>query len=215
MTAKKKTVLLPTSYFGQIEYFFYLNMFKNIVIEQHETWPKQTFRNRTTIITDKGKQSLTVPVKKINGNHTKTLEIKISHREKWHLKHWRAIETAYRNSPYFLYYSDDIKNILFSTPSSLINLNNKLIKHICEVIGINCSITYSERFIKDTENDTLDLRYKISPKLSCTLKTFPEYIQVFTEKQPFIPNASILDLLFCLGPESKSYLDEMLLLNND
>ena len=204
---EKNTVLLSTAYLGTVEYFYFLNRFNSVIIEKHETWPKQTYRNRTVIVTDKGTQVLTVPVKKINGNHTKTGEIEISRTEKWHLKHWRAIETAYSNSPFFLYYSDDIKEILFSQEKKLVNLNTKLTEKICELLGIDVNIAFSDKFQKTYPENIPDLRFEISPKKEPAIKTFPEYIQVFSDKQPFIANASILDLLFCLGPESKLYLD--------
>ncbi len=201
------TLLLSTAYLPPIEYFYYLNKFDNIIIEQHETWPKQTYRNRTIIVTDKGKQLLTVPVVRTKGNHTKTNKIKIHYDEKWHLKHWRAIESAYSNAPFFLYYADEIKEILFSCHKTILELNNKLLKTLCEMIGIDCVINFSDKFIKNPENNILDLRYKISPKIASTVGYYPEYIQVFSAKQNFISNASIIDLLFCLGPESKDYLD--------
>ncbi len=204
-----KTVLLSTAYFGPVEYFYYLYKFKKAVIEQHESWPKQTFRNRAVIVTDKGMIPLTVPVNKVNGNHTQTKDILISYQEKWFIKHWRAIETAYQNSPYFLYYADEIKEILFSGINNLISLNKTLTSHLCSVTGIDCNIEFSNRFNKTTETDIFDLRYKLTPKLPPLITHFPPYIQVFSEKQPFIPNASILDLIFCLGPESESYLKSL------
>lgn len=205
----KNIILLPTAYLGPVEYFYYLNKYDHAIIEQHETWPKQTYRNRTVIITDKGSIPLTVPVNKVNGNHTKTNEITISYHDKWHIKQWRSIETAYQNSPYFLYYSDEIKEVLFSLYDNLIDLNIKLTKLICELMSIEVTIELSNHFIKTGETNTPDLRYQISPKLPPTLSQFPEYIQVFSDKQPFIPNASILDLLFCLGTESRDYLSRL------
>ncbi len=202
-------VLLATAFLGPVEYFYYLNKFDQAIIEQHETWSKQTYRNRTMIVTDKGPVALTVPVTKTNGNHTKTNDITISYKEKWHIKLWRSIETAYHNSPFFLYYSDEIKEIIFSRPNSLIDLNTKLTRCICRLMDLETSISMSNGFIKTAEPEILDLRYKISPKLPPVLSEFPEYIQVFSEKQAFIPNASILDLLFCLGTESKEYLDKL------
>ncbi len=207
MTAKhEKTLLLPTAFLGPVEYFYYLNMAGSVVIEQHETWPKQTYRNRTVIVTDKGRLPLTIPVSKIDGNHTKTKQMVVSYREDWPVKHWRSIETAYQNSPYFLYYSDKLKELFFSNERSLIALNAALTNTVCEMMGIKTDIQYSREFVKVTKEDVVDLRYKLSPKQPSTIAVFPEYTQVFFDKQPFTPNAGILDLLFCLGPESSSYL---------
>jgi len=208
-TIKKNSVLLPTAYFGPVEYFYHLVKFDTAIVEQHETWPKQTYRNRTIIATDKGTIPLTIPVNKVNGNGTKTSDIVISYAENWHIKHWRAMETAYSNSPYFLYYADEIKALLFSQTTNLISLNIKLTELVCELIGIETNISLSTTFVKKADNNTLDLRHKISPKLPPTLSHFPKYTQVFFDKQPFFPNITILDLLFCLGPDSKSYLDRL------
>ena len=205
----ENSILLSTAYFGPVEYFYYLNKYSKVIIEQHETWLKQTFRNRSIIITDKGFIPLTVPVNRVNGNHTKTKEIAISYGDKWNIKHWRSIETAYQNSPYFLYYSDEIKEVLFSQYDNLIELNIRLTRLICELMEIEVTIELSNHFKKATETSSTDLRYQISPKLPSTLSNFPEYIQVFSDKLPFVPNASILDLLFCLGPESKDYLNNL------
>jgi len=203
------TLLLPTSFLGPVEYFYYLNRATNVIIEQHETWPKQTYRNRTVIVTDKGTLPLIVPVTKVDGNHTKTKDITVSFRENWPVKHWRSIETAYQNSPYFLYYSDKLKELFFSNMQSLVKFNTALTKVVCEMIGIKTDIRLSSQFTRLTEDAVTDLRVMISPKLPPTLALFPEYTQVFFDKQPFVSNASILDLLFCLGPESKSYLDQL------
>ncbi len=205
-----KTLLLPTSFLGPVEYFYYLNRATSVIIEQHETYPKQTYRNRTVIVTDKGFLSLIIPVTKVDGNHTKTKDITVSFRESWPVKHWRSIETAYQNSPYFLYYSDKLKELFFSNNQSLVKFNTALTKVVCEMMGIKTDIRLSTGFVKPTKGNISDLRFKLSPKQASTIEKFPEYTQVFFDKQPFIPNAGILDLLFCLGPESKSYLDQLM-----
>jgi hypothetical protein len=209
MKTSPDKILLPTAYFGPVEYFYYLNKYEQAVIEIDETWPKQTYRNRTLIVTDKGKQALTVPVTKPLGNRSKTKDITIFYDEHWPQKHWRAIETAYSNSPYFLYYSDEIREALFVETEFLIEKNDRLTDLICRLLGIDCNISYSETFQKTPTKEYMDLRYKITPKQPSTLDHFPPYIQVFSDKQPFVPNAGILDLLFCLGPEAKNYLDQL------
>ena len=201
--------MLPTAFLGPIEYFYYLNLASNVIVEQHETWLKQSYRNRTIIVTDKGTLPLTVPVTKINGNHTKTKDMLVSFREDWPVKHWRSIETAYQNSPYFLYYSDKIKELFFSNAQNLVELNTALTKAVCEMIGIKTNINLSSEFVKTPAGNVIDLRFKLSPKQPSTINAFPEYTQVFFDKQSFISNTSILDLLFCLGPESKGYLNSL------
>ncbi len=201
--------MLPTAFLGTTEYFYYLNRAHVVIIEQHETWPKQTYRNRTVIVNDKGTLPLVIPVKKPYGNHTKTKDIVVSHIENSLVKHWRSIETAYQNSPYFLYYADAIKDIFLSPVQNLLELNTLLTQTVCKLTGIDTEIKLSRSFVKTAPDNTTDLRFKLSPKLPPTIAVFPQYTQVFIDKQPFVPNAGILDLLFCLGPESKSYLDKL------
>jgi WbqC-like protein family len=207
------TLLLSTAYLPPVEYFAYLLRFPLTIIEQHETYPKQTYRNRTEIYTDKGKMVLHVPAVKPNGNHTKTCAIIFGNQEKWQLNHWRAIEAAYIASPFFLYYKDMIFPFFEKPQLKLLEMNTRLTTTLCTMIGIETELLYTDRFRKKPEN-TLDLRSKIHPKKPSTISNFPHYHQVFADRHGFIPNLSIIDLLFNLGPETKSYLEEIIKSNH-
>lgn len=201
-------IILSTSYLPPIEYFFYLERNDNIIIEQYETYNKQTYRNRCVIYTEKGELSLSIPVAKPDGNHSKTNKIEIFYLENWQKNHWRAMTSAYQASPFFLYYSDELEFIYNKKYSKLINFNKQLLDTLIELIGIDVNITYSDDFI---ELNSLkgDLRFKISPKEPSTIKDFPTYTQVFSDRHGFIKNLSIIDLLFNLGPETISYLRDL------
>ncbi len=99
-------VLLTTAYFPPVGYMAEVLRADTVVIEVHETYPKQTCRNHCVIQGPNGRQTLSIPVTRINGNHTKTRDILISTHEPWQKTHWRSIQTAYNNSPFFLYYLD-------------------------------------------------------------------------------------------------------------
>jgi hypothetical protein len=198
-------LLLSTAYLPPVEYFAYLVKFPQLLIEQQESYPKQTYRNRAEIYTEKGKMALSIPVTKVNGNRTKTNEIIINNAERWQLNHWRAIEAAYVASPYFLYYKDELFPFFEKPQSGLLDMNTNMTVVLCDIVGIDSKIDFTEYFESEPEN-TLDLRSSIHPKKPATISDFPTYEQVFADRHGFIPNLSIIDLLFNLGPETKSYL---------
>jgi hypothetical protein len=191
-----------------ISFFVLLNNADKAIIEQHETYPKQTYRNRCEIYTEKGKTNLTIPVKKPNGNSTKTSEVCIFNEDKWYMRHWRAIEIAYSASPYFLYYGDQLKSFFNGEYESLLVFDLVLIRHFCEILEIQTPMVLTQTYIKKTNNN-LDFRDILTPKQPAFFDKFPEYTQVFSTKHKFIADLSILDLLFNLGPESMDYISQL------
>jgi len=201
-------ILLSTAYLPPVEYFYFLLKARKVYIEQYETYPKQTYRNRCEMYSEKGKMSLSLPVIKPGGNHTKTKDVKIFNGGRWYISHWRAIETAYLGSPFFLYYRDELEPFFTGQHDNLLRFNLSLLDTICKIIGIEPSIELTRSFIKDIEN-MIDLRFSISPKKSSLLKRFPPYLQVFQERHGFIPDLSIIDVLFNLGPDTVDYLESL------
>lgn len=197
--------LFSTSYFPSIAIAAAMAKSGTIVIDTKETFPKQTHRNRTVILTANGPMTLSVPTIRTSGNHTITEEIEISYAERWNIIHWRAIVSAYNSSPYFMYYSDGIEKILTQRYRLLTELNNTLLSHLLSLMKIDLKITTTTEFIKP-ENSPWDYRDKFSYKHPDKSIFYPEYIQVFSDRIPFNGNVSILDLLFNMGPESKDYL---------
>ncbi len=202
-----ETTYLSTAYNPPIEYFYHILKSENIVIDTWETYKKQTYRNRFNIYSEMGLMALSIPVTKPKGNNTKTNEILISDIDKWKTNHWKTIETAYRNSPFFEYYKEEISEELFKEYDKLVHLNNSLLKVILKLLEIDKQINFSNTFIKPNEYPN-DYRFNISPKKSNNL-IFGEYIQVFGERHGFIENLSILDLIFNLGPEARYYVENL------
>lgn len=197
--------LFATGYLAPISYYAQLIASEEVIIEQMESFPKQTYRNRACIQTANGPLPLIVPISKPYGNHTLTRDIVISYRENWNIQHWRAIETAYNASPYFLYYKDALEKIILTPHEKLIDLNHQILVYILKKLKVNIEIKYSEVFeIPQQKED--DFRWKFSIKEPIPESQFPQYNQVFDDKLPFQPNLSIIDLLFNLGPETKAYL---------
>jgi len=203
--SEKKVVLLSTAYLPPVHYFIIMANASHVLLEQYETYPKQTYRNRCEIYTANGKIPLIIPVHKPNGNHTMTKDILVSGHEKWQLLHWRAIKTAYANSPFFLYYQDELQPLFEEKVNGLIDFNTKLLHTILDLIGLKSRISFTTEFIAD-QAEVLDYRWRITPKKTFDELPAKEYYQSFNEKHGFIPNLSIIDLLFNLGPETLGYL---------
>lgn len=197
--------LISTAYLPTVRYMSVLAKYGAAIIEQHETFPKQTFRNRTTIATGNGLMMLNVPVSRPSGNHTTTAEMVVSYHEPWNIRHWRAIASAYNAAPYFLYYKDELEEILMHRYDHLLHLNEALLHYLLKKLKITCQLEYSQSFIKETES-CLDLRDSLTAKRDNPDNTYPHYSQVFESRHGFLPNLSVIDLLFNLGPEAKSYL---------
>jgi hypothetical protein len=199
----KKTILLPIAYLPPVSWFSLL-LKHPVRIEQHETYQRQSYRNRCLIYSERGILPLSIPVSKPNRNHTLTPEVEIYNDEKWYLKHWRAIRSAYEASPYFLYYKDEFKDFYNDSFSKLFDFDMQLIFKLCEIMEIHPQISFTDKFEKNPAN-TIDLRNTFSPKKPLSY-LFPGYMQVFSSRHGFLPDLSVPDLLFNLGPESKSYL---------
>jgi len=205
MTDLQNQVLLSSAYLPPIEYFSSIINSKKQLIEKHETYKKQTYRNRCRILGPNGILTLTIPINKPNGNHTKINEITISYFENWQQIHWRSIESSYNSSPFFLYYKEEFKEIYQKKHKYLFDLNNDFLKLISEFISIEFTINLTSKFVNNPTN-ILDLRNIISPKKLSQKIDFIKYSQVFANKFGFTPNLSIIDLLFNIGPEAIDYL---------
>ncbi len=200
--------LFPTAYFPSIALMAAMVKAPKIDIDIQESFPKQTHRNRTVIITANGPMTLSVPVVRPNGTHTLTRDILISYSEKWSTIHWRTIESAYNSSPYFLYYRDEIEKILMTKHDTLIQLNESLLQLLLRKLKIELTIEYTSDFVKP-QNTANDFRDKYSYKRPESCPICPTYTQVFSDRIPFNPNVSIIDTLFNLGPETKEYLSKI------
>lgn len=197
--------LISTAYLPTVRYMSVLAIYGAATIEQYETFPKQTFRNRTTIATGNGLMMLNVPVSRPSGNHTTTAEMVVSYHEPWNIRHWRAIASAYNAAPYFLYYKDELEEILMHQYEHLLQLNEALLNYLLKRLKITCQLEYTQSFIKETAS-YIDLREILTAKKDDPSIIYPHYSQVFESRHGFLPNLSVIDLLFNLGPEAKSYL---------
>jgi hypothetical protein len=201
-------VLLSTAYMPNIPYFTKLIEYNTIYLEAHENFPKQTYRNRCEIATANGLLSLTVPVVAARIHKTPIKEVLIDYSENWQQKHINAIRSAYKNSPFYEFYCDEIFDALCKKQSILFDYNLSIINTLMTLIGFEKPISFTNTFVH--EPDYADFRNTISPKnKSSYLDTnfkHEKYYQVFENKNGFIPNLSVLDLIFNEGPLSYSII---------
>ncbi len=202
-------LLLATAYFPPISYFSAINCAEHIFIEQYENFGKQSYRNRCEIMTANGIIPLSVPVVKAN---SKTLikDLRIVYTTNWQKLHFKGIESAYKNSPYYEYYIDDLIPFFEKKETFLLDLNNAILATILNLLKLKKNILYTSDYIPQNTPNYTDLRTAIHPKAShrnpgIAFLSHP-YRQTFNDRFPFAANLSILDLIFCSGPESKEKL---------
>lgn len=195
--------LFPTAYFGSIAYFQLLLRHESAVIEVCDTFPKQTFRNRCTILTPQGEQRLSLPVEKPNGSKSLTSDILVVDKLGWKNDHWRAIRSAYAHAPYFEHYAPVIEELIFRPDERLVDYNSRITTTIARLFDCEIALEPSGTFDKQREADFRQIVFD-----STEIEGFSSipYTQVLFETPGFSPNPSILDLLFCDGPLGRKKL---------
>ena len=197
--------LFTTACFPPVSYMAEALRADEIVIEAMETYPKQTIRNHYSIFGPNGKHTLSIPVIKTNGNHTLTRDIMLSSHQPWQKIHWRSIETAYNNSPFFLYYQDQISSLYEPKFKYLLDLNMEVLATIIRIFKIRQPVGLTDTFEK-TPAIANDFRDKFGAKKNSQDFNYPHYTQVFESRHGFIAGLSILDVIFNLGPEAALYV---------
>lgn len=197
--------VLPVFYLPPIEYFTQLMAYKpNVVFEAQEHFPKQTYRNRANIYSPDGLLNLVVPVIKGSKNHTKTCDVKISYDFRWQRLHWMSLQACYRRSAYFEYYENDFAPFYEKRYEYLLDYNRELFELILRLMKIKLEVKFTEDY-EPNYNGLTDLRGAFNAKNQTATEQKP-YFQVFEERKGFLPNLSIVDLLFNQGPQAINYL---------
>ena len=221
-------MLLPTAYLGPIPYYRLMHRAAEVSIEAWEHYPKQTLRNRCLIATAGGVQALTVPVVRPDNPKAPTRDIRISDHGRWRHLHWQALVSAYGMSPFFEYYADDFRPFFERRFDFLFDFNLELTHTICTLLDFTPNIILTPAFVptqvqlasgaslpaafaKDDASPLPafeDLRDTIVPKNPPHDPDFTPrpYYQVFAQRHGFLPNLSVIDLLFNMGNEAPLYL---------
>lgn len=206
--SRSMKVLAPIGYFPPISYFAWF-LRHGMQIETKEHFVKQTLRNRCTIMGANGPLHLLVPRTKTT--ERQTIEHSLIHNETdWKRLHWRSLEAAYRKSPYFEYYEDELLPFFETEHTHHLAAGLRSIELVCSLMNIDLNYELTSEY--EVEPTSIDLRsawnkqeYSAAPPIT----DFPEYIQVFRDRHAFVPDLSILDLLFCVGPQSLDYLNSL------
>jgi hypothetical protein len=197
--------VFSSCYLPPVYYYMHFIKAEEAVVDVNEFFVKQTYRNRCTIVGANGLQDLIVP---IENRSSKILmkNMRIANVENWQKNHWKTIESAYRKSPFFEYYEQDLYSF-YSTKKydNLVAFNTELFTKINQLLNLKTVFVFSDKYIESSDF-VEDYRTEISPKNKQLVFNQKQYIQVFGDKLGFQPNLSIIDLLFNEGPNSLNYL---------
>jgi len=201
---KTNTILIHPTYLPSIIQMVAMVQAEKVVFEVSGNYQKQSYKEINRVIRENGKLILSIPVKhSIDGSKLKTREVQVENAFPWQIHHWKSLESAYRTSPYFEYYEDDLRPLFFKPVTSLLDFNIDVFKLICELLDVDIPFSFTKEYLKNPPQT--DLRFFANSKLNTDFKLTP-YVQVLGNNYDFIPNLSILDLLFNEGTNAVNYL---------
>lgn len=202
-------ILLELHYLPPVQFFTKFLLHQPVYIEQHENYRKGSYRNRCHLAGANGVLRLSVPLKKGKNQQLMIRDVRLSYDEPWQAQHWQSIQSAYGNAPFFEFYADYIQPFFTKKYEFLFDWNWNLLLQILELLELP-QPERSPTFWQQPPEGIEDGRNMISPKE----KSMPDaqfeaapYMQVFAERHGFLPNLSILDLLFCTGQEARLILE--------
>lgn len=200
------SLLLSANYLPSVPYFHaVVNNDLPLLIERFEHYPKQTYRSRTRIATANGILELFLPIQHGRKMHVPIKDVKINYDHDWQRLHWMSLQAAYRSSAYFEYYEDDFAAFYEKKVEYLLDYNLSQLEMILKILKIKRSITLTDEYIRKPL-DVVDFRDVIHPKKASVYPNPKPYYQIFEDRNGFIPDVSIIDLIFNQGPQSKLYL---------
>jgi len=199
---------IESQYFGSIKYIKQIIQSNDVVIDVHELFKKMSNRNRTKIVSAQGPLLLTVPMQEGRDQKKSMKDVQICYQHNWQIKHLKAISSCYKRSPFFEYYEPSLQDLLLKKHQYLVDLNMSLIQWLEKVTKTSFNISKTKELIPFLDSNYKDVRDLSNLNNTTQNLVNQVYPQVFMDKIDFIPNASILDLLFCMGPTSIIYLKD-------
>ena len=197
--------ILHPSYFPSISHFAAMAQSETITFEVEDNFQKQTNRNRAYIYSPNGIQMLNIPIKHSKESRQKTKDIKIETDFDWQKQHFKSLEAAYRSSPFFEFFEDDLRPVFEKKHDFLLDLNFETLAIVSKCLRMKIDYTTTTEYFHEVDNTVIkDFRPLINGKKDHSL--FESYTQVFDDKYGFINNLSILDLLFNEGKYAMEYL---------
>ena len=205
--SERKSVCLTSAYLAPVEYYVALGNAETVLLEQFDSYEKQTYRNRCNIQTANGIIALTIPVEKPKAEKILTRDIRISGHNDWQKQHWRSIESAYNSTPFFEYYKDDFQPIYEKKWDFLWDFNLQIQSKVLELLDLQPNVEFTENYHPNLNEGVIDLRESIHPKKASQNINLKPYYQVFEQRFGFQENLSIIDLLFNMGNESQLIIE--------
>lgn len=206
---EQNTLFIELHYLPCIQYFTYLSSFDKILIDIDDIYVKQTYRNRCKINGANNTENLIIPIKKASNKKLLTRNVEIDYNQKWLNKHIRAIRSAYGKAPFFEYYGDEIIEIYNKKPSHLLEFNKELLTKCLEILELDLKIEFSKNTTLSEGNGVFDAKNEVHPKkttIKNSIFTSVDYFQVFGSN--FVTNLSIIDLIFCEGPQARQIVSK-------
>jgi hypothetical protein len=197
------TLLTEMFYLGPISYYARMLEYDDVLIEREDNFQKASYRNRCHIVNSTGLQRLTIPVEGGRDRHILYKDLRISYWENWQQLHWRSLETAYSNSPFFEYYADYFKQYYTHEYEYLFEFNDHLMKLLLRLLEIEVPVAHTKEFAREPAKGVIDMRLKLKPDKEPNDVLLPEYYQVFADRNGFIKDVSAIDLVFNTGPDAR------------
>lgn len=205
-------ILIHPVYFGSIEQFSVISRAEAITFEKQDNYQKQTYRNRTFIATPEGSLLLNIPIKHTSKGkrgerervHQKYKDVKIENDFRWQREHWKSIQIAYRTSPFFEFYEDDLAPLYEKKYTFLMDFNLDCFEVIKEILGLELQVGFTESYQLSPEG-VEDYRHLVNSKNKNSIPLQP-YTQVLEKHHGFLSNLSVIDLIFNEGTQALSYL---------
>ncbi len=201
-----KVCILSSLYLAPVEYFHEIFRAEKAIIDINENFQKQSYRNRCIIGGANGAMPLSIPIKNFENDKSLMKDVRIAEHGNWRHLHWNAIISAYKSTPFFEYFEDNFRPFYEKKFTFLVDFNEELRKLIFSSLQLDIPVEYSENYITTETNN--DFRSLIHPKIP-SQKNFPEYYQVFKVKNGFLPNLSVIDILFNIGLETRTYFSKL------